>query len=123
MPTQSLKNMTREEYHHLRRTRRIRHSQMKVSVRLRLCWEIRLRHIHHYWRDGKRIAGKDMPPGHYETKVLACRMKGPFTMLWDVEIVSLLARHIGPGPNIQQVPYNTELGTLLKEAYSKHLRD
>ena len=107
--------MNREEYHSYRRDPDREHN---APVRLRKCWEVKLRHVYHYWRGGRRISGKDMPPGHYETRVIDCRMKGPFTMLWDVEISKPIAM-----PNIQQVPYKSQLGTLLKEIYAKHIGD
>lgn len=108
--------MNREEYHTWRRDP---DREYIAPVRVRKCWEPdRLRHVYHYWSKGKRLHGIDLPPGHYQTRVLACRMKSPTVMLWDIEVLKPIAM-----PNIQQVPYKSQLGTLLKEVYAKHMGD
>lgn len=107
--------MTRDEYHAYRRTRQF---GMPAPVRLRKLWETpRLREIHHYWKHGKRVSIKDLPPGSYMVKVLDVREKAYGVMLWDVEVVEPRSM-----PNIQQVPVKSETAAIIRAAYLKHLR-
>lgn len=82
MPEQSLKNMTREEYHHFRRTRK---SQPWDHPLQRLWDPPKLTIVYHWWENGRRIKPQ-LEPGHHNLRLLEVRVLAWNKLLYDCEL-------------------------------------